>query len=134
MTIARKNVSALVVWSMPLLLILLAISLVGGGKGNASSKASRKLFPEAIPTQASVTNQNSVAGTLDITNPQQMIPVPHPGRWYLRTSNTTSAQLVCAHFSYSITTVFVEGLNNQCQVVLIAMHLPLTTSWELDAA
>ena len=130
----RKNFSALVVWSIPLLLMLLVLSLVGSATRHVESTVSRNWLPPTTQPQASIVSQSSLAGTLDLTNPQQMVPVPHPGRWYLRTSNSASAQLVCAHFRYPISNVFVEGLTAHCQVVLIALHLPLTTYWQLDAA
>lgn len=131
MATASRNLNGLVMWSVPLLLILLLVSLMSGGStSHKTPPASTQPFTLSTSPGA-VLNQNVMAGVLDNLNPQLMIPVPHPGRWYLESSNSLSADLVCPHFREVINQVFVESASAQCQVVLIALHLPTETKWKL---
>jgi hypothetical protein len=128
----RWNSNALVLWSAPLLLVLLMVSLA---TPHSHPKHHRTTTTISINTNSgAVGTTASIAGQLSITNPQLMVPVPHAGRWYLQSSNSLSAELVCQRFRLSIDQVFVEPANEQCQVVLVALHLPTPTIWRLDSA
>ena len=116
---APRNLNGLVIWSIPLLLVLLLVS----------STTTEPYILSASPGAS--LNQNVLIGVLNNLNPQLMIPVPHPGRWYLESSNSLSADLVCPDYREVIKQAFVESATLQCQVVLVALHLPVETQWKL---
>ena len=129
----RWSTNGLALWSVPLLLALLLLSLANSGSHRTPSIRSVTPHFTAPASSSQHLDQNALAGVLTNANPQLMVPVPHPGRWYLQTSNSTSAELVCPHFRSVIDQAFVESASAQCQVVLIALHLPTQTAWKLVA-
>jgi hypothetical protein len=130
----RWNANALAVWSVPLLLILLIASLATPNSHSPRTSPTSFFRIDNTQNPLSTTDQNVIAGNLTITNPQLMVPVPHAGRWFLDSSNSLSAELVCSELRLTINKVFVEPANERCQVVLVALHLPTETSWKLASA
>ncbi len=128
---APRNLNGLVIWSIPLLLVLLLVSLTTA-RSQSHKLPSTTTEPYILSTSPGASlNQNVLIGVLNNLNPQLMIPVPHPGRWYLESSNSLSADLVCPDYREVIKQAFVESATLQCQVVLVALHLPVETQWKL---